>query len=42
MNAKLLRLLEEDCTLNTAQLAAAADMTEEEVKPPAPVKKRFR
>jgi len=32
MNAKLLRLLEEDCTLNTAQLAAAADMTEEEVK----------
>ena len=32
MNAKLLRLLEDDCTLNTAQLAAAADMTEEEVK----------
>ena len=32
MNAKLLRLLEEDCTLNTVQLAAAADMTEEEVK----------
>ena len=32
MNTKLLRLLEEDSTLNTAQLAAAADMTEEEVK----------
>ena len=32
MNAKLLRLLEDDCTLNTAQLAAAADMTEEDVK----------
>lgn len=32
MNTKLLRLLEEDCTLNTAQLAAAADMTEEAVK----------
>ena len=32
MNAKLLRLLEEDCTLTTAQLAAAADMTEEDVK----------
>lgn len=32
MNTKLLRLLEEDCTLTTAQLAAAADMTEESVK----------
>ena len=32
MNTKLLRLLEEDCTMNTAQLAAAAQLTEEEVK----------
>lgn len=32
MNTKLLRLLEEDCTMNTAQLAAAANLTEEEVK----------
>ena len=32
MNTKLLRLLEEDCALSTAQLAAAADLTEEEVK----------
>ena len=32
MNTKLLRLLEEDCTLNTAQLAAAADMSEDAVK----------
>ena len=32
MNTKLLRLLEDDCTLNAAQLAAAANMTEEEVK----------
>ena len=32
MNTKLLRLLEDDCTLNTAQLAAAANLTEEEVK----------
>lgn len=32
MNTKLLRLLEEDCTLNTAQLAAAADLPEETVK----------
>lgn len=32
MNTKLLRLLEEDCTMNTAQLAAAANLAEEEVK----------
>jgi len=32
MNTKLLRLLEEDCTLTPAQLAAAADMTEDAVK----------
>lgn len=32
MNTKLLRLLEEDCTLNTAQLAAAADLPAEEVR----------
>lgn len=32
MNTKLLRLLEEDCTLSHAQLAAAANMTEEAVK----------
>ena len=32
MNVKLLRLLEEDCALSTAQLAAAANLTEEEVK----------
>lgn len=32
MNTKLLRLLEDDCTLTTAQLAAAADMTEQAVK----------
>ena len=32
MNTKLLRLLEDDCTLSVAQLAAAAHMTEEEVK----------
>lgn len=32
MNTKLLRLLEDDCTLTTAQLAAAADMTEDAVK----------
>ena len=32
MDTKLLRLLEDDCTLNTAQLAAAANMSEEEVK----------
>lgn len=31
MNLKLLHLLEEDCTLTPAQLAAAAGMTEEEV-----------
>lgn len=37
MNNKLLRLLEEDCTLTTGQLAAMADMPEEEVK--AAVKK---
>ncbi|MPM59557.1 DNA-binding transcriptional activator DecR [bioreactor metagenome] len=37
MNTKLLRLLEEDCTLTTGQLAAMADMPEEEVK--AAVKK---
>ena len=29
---KLLRLLEEDCTLNRAQLAAMTGMTEEEVQ----------
>ena len=29
---KLLELLEQDCTMTTAQLAAAAGMTEEEVK----------
>ena len=32
MNTKLLRLLEDDCTLTLAQLAAAADMTEDEAK----------
>lgn len=32
MAAKLLRLLEEDCTLTTEQLASMADMTPEEVK----------
>ena len=32
MNTKLLRLLEDDCTLTTAQLAAAADLDEETVK----------
>ncbi len=32
MNTKLLRLLEDDCTLTTAQLAAAADLSEETVK----------
>lgn len=32
MAAKLLRLLEEDCTLTTEQLASMADMTQEEVK----------
>jgi len=32
MNTRLLRLLEEDCTLTTGQLAAMADMPEEEVK----------
>lgn len=32
MNTKLLRLLEEDCTLSTAQLSAAADLPEETVK----------
>ncbi len=31
MNTKLLRLLEDDCTLTPAQLAAAADMTEQAV-----------
>ncbi len=37
MNTKILRLLEEDCTLTTGQLAAMADLPEEEVK--AAVKK---
>ncbi len=32
MNTKLLRLLEEDCTLTRAQLAAAAGLTEAEVE----------
>lgn len=32
MNNKLLQLLEEDCTLNVAQLAAAANMTEDAVR----------
>ena len=32
MTNKLLRLLEEDCTLTTEQLASMADMTVEEVK----------
>ena len=29
---KLLKCIEQDCTLSTAQLAAMCDMTEEEVK----------
>lgn len=32
MNVKLLRLLEDDCTMNTAQLAAACGLSEEEVR----------
>ena len=32
MNTKLLRLLEEDCTLTTEQLASMAEMTVDEVK----------
>ena len=42
MNIKLLKLLTKDSRTDPESLAIMLGMTEEEVKPAAPVKKRFR